>query len=53
MPNIPGADVRQSPYASKLASLEPEGIPALALAALALPVALASFLSTVEGVDHG
>ncbi len=36
MPNTPGADVRQSPYASKLASLEPEGIPALALAALAL-----------------
>jgi len=36
MPNIPGADVRQFPNASKLASLEPEGVTALALAALVL-----------------
>lgn len=31
-----GADPRQSPYDAKLASLEPEGATALALAALAL-----------------
>ena len=36
MHNTPGAEVRQSPYASKLASLEPDGATALALAALAL-----------------
>ena len=36
MSNIPGADARQSPYASKLAGIEPEGVTALALAALAL-----------------
>ena len=36
MPNIPGADVRQSPYVSRLAGIEPEGVTALALAALAL-----------------
>ncbi len=95
MSNIPGADPRQSPYASQLASIEPEGATALALAALALfdainqarlvvnpdlaaeqaiatsnlieslyplqdalhgaagalPVALAGFLSTVEGAN--
>ena len=91
MPNTPGATPRQqSPYAAKLASLEPEGATALALAALALldainagklvatdpgtralleslypmqdalhgatdalPAALTSFLSTVEGASHG
>ena len=96
MSNIPGATSRQSLYASKLANLEPEGIPALAAAALelfdainqarlvvnpdlaagqaiatsnlieslyplqdalhsaagALPVALAGFLSTMEGASH-
>jgi hypothetical protein len=36
MPESHGADVRQSPYVSKLASIEPEGVTALALAALAL-----------------
>ncbi|MDS4014999.1 MAG: hypothetical protein RKP46_11720 [Candidatus Accumulibacter sp.] len=36
MSNIPGADARQSPYASTLASIEPEGLPALAAAALEL-----------------
>ncbi|MCQ1547532.1 MAG: hypothetical protein NOF05_01620 [Candidatus Accumulibacter phosphatis] len=37
MHNIPGATTRQqSPYASKLATLEPEGATALALTALAL-----------------
>ena len=34
--NHPGADVRQSPYVSRLAGTEPEGVTALALAALAL-----------------
>jgi hypothetical protein len=36
MPESIGADVRQSPVVSKLASIEPEGVTALALAALAL-----------------
>ena len=36
MPNTPGASSRQSLYASKLASLEPESVTALAMAALAL-----------------
>lgn len=36
MPNTPGADARQSPYASKLTSIEHEGIPLLAAAALDL-----------------
>ena len=36
MSDTPGADVRQSPNASTLASLEPESVTALALAALAL-----------------
>ncbi|WP_212761157.1 hypothetical protein, partial [Candidatus Accumulibacter phosphatis] len=36
MPKIHGADTRQSPYVSKLAGIEPEGVTALALAALAL-----------------
>ncbi len=31
-----GADVRQSPYVSKLSGIEPEGVTALALAAIAL-----------------
>ena len=91
MPEIPGAILRQqSPYAAKLASIEPEGATALALTALALldainagklvatdtdtralleslyplqdalhgttdalPAALAGFLSTVEGANHG
>ena len=90
MHNIPGAEVRQSHFASKLATLEPDGTAALALAALALldainagklvatdpgtcalleslyplqdalhgttdalPAALAGFLSTVEGANHG
>ncbi|KFB74543.1 MAG: hypothetical protein ABTS16_19460 [Candidatus Accumulibacter phosphatis] len=48
MPNTPGATTRQqSPYSSKLASLEPEGD------SNALPPALAVFLSTVEGASHG
>ena len=36
MSNTPGAEVRQSHFASKLATLEPDGATALALAALAL-----------------
>lgn len=36
MPESHGADVRQSPYVSRLAGIEPEGVHALALAALAL-----------------
>ncbi len=36
MPESIGADVRQSPVVSKLAGIEPEGVTALALAALAL-----------------
>ena len=36
MSNTPGAEVRQSHFASKLATLEPDGTAALALAALAL-----------------
>jgi len=90
MQTTPGADVRQSPYVSRLASIEPEGVHALALAALALldginagklvatdhdtraliealyplqdtlhgpegrlPQALAGFLSTAGGANHG
>ncbi|HRF10995.1 MAG TPA: hypothetical protein PLR37_02520 [Candidatus Accumulibacter phosphatis] len=40
MPKIPGADARQSPYASKLASIEPEGAAALAQVALVLLAAV-------------
>ncbi|WP_288129991.1 hypothetical protein [Accumulibacter sp.] len=36
MPKIPGARLRQSPYAAKLARLEPEGATALAQIALVL-----------------
>jgi hypothetical protein len=36
MPESHGADVRQSPYVSRLAGIEPEGVTALALATLAL-----------------
>lgn len=36
MNRTPGADARQSPYASKLASIEPEGAAALAQVALVL-----------------
>ncbi|MCQ1550788.1 MAG: hypothetical protein NOF05_18715 [Candidatus Accumulibacter phosphatis] len=36
MSNTPGAEVRQSHFALKLATLEPEGATALALTALAL-----------------
>ncbi len=82
MHNTPGAEVRQSHFASKLATLEPDGATALALAALALldainagtralleslyplqdalhgasdalPAALAGFLKTVGGENHG
>jgi hypothetical protein len=90
MPESHGADVRQSPYVSRLAGIEPEGVTALALAALALldainagrlvatepgtralvealyplqdalhgpegqlPQALAGFLSTAGGANHG
>ncbi len=36
MPESPGADVRQSPYVSRLAGIEPEGVTALAAACLVL-----------------
>ena len=36
MPESHGADVRPSPYVSRLAGIEPKGVTALALAALAL-----------------
>jgi hypothetical protein len=36
MPKTPGASARQATYTSKLASIEPEGIQALAVAAMAL-----------------